>query len=102
MTLWRWEQEGGSRGAIIAKGKQLLASLMEQWAVTGAINPTTAIFLQKNHFGYADTYQFEATQTNQLNSLPTVEEVRQRIPRIAQTAEGEPDLSELLNGMGDE
>lgn len=99
MTLWRWEQGGGSRGAIIERAKQLIASLLEQWALTGAVNPTTAIFLQKNHFGYADAYQFEAAQANHLDALPTAQEIRQRLPVLGQTEERDSELSELLNEL---
>jgi hypothetical protein len=31
VSLWKWEQEGSTRGEIIRGAKQVLAALMEQW-----------------------------------------------------------------------
>lgn len=53
-TLWNWSQEGSERGEIVKWAKQILASMHEQWALDGRLNPATHIFLAKNHFGYLD------------------------------------------------
>lgn len=96
MALWRWEQEGKERGEIISSAKQVLAAMMEQWGVRGKINPAAMCFLMKNHFHYADTYQIEPVQQNNLDSLPSAQDIRRRIPQNIQTDESEPDLLELL------
>jgi hypothetical protein len=68
-TLWEWEtgglraNAGNSRMDIIKKSKQFLAQYMESLAQNGKINPVTAIFLMKNHFGYKDSQD--------INIIPT-------------------------------
>lgn len=61
-TMWQWEQKGGELGEIISQAKRILNALLEDWSITGKINPVAAVWLQKNHFGYSDsrTYTVEA------------------------------------------
>lgn len=109
-ALWQWEQEGSARGKVISSAKQTLGALMEQWGVCGKINPTTMIFLLKNHHGYKDEISIEPVQhTNSLAALPDKSEILRRLPqkteilpRIGNQSENEPDLSELLKELGDE
>ena len=108
-SLWQWEQEGSARGKVISSAKQTLGALMEQWGVCGKINPTTMIFLLKNHHGYKDEISIEPVQrTNGLAALPDKSEILRRIPQkpevlpgIETKADGEPDLSEILDEMGE-
>ena len=75
-TIWQWEQRGGALGDIVGQAKRLLNALLEDWSVTGKINPVAAVWLQKNHFGYRDTVQIEAVQTNnRLQADMTPEEI---------------------------
>lgn len=97
-TLWKWEQAGGTKGEIIAKSKQVLAALTEQWGMTGKINPVTLIFLLKNHFAYRDTVELQASTTTPLDSLPTKEEITKRIPTIQQT-EAEPGIDDIIDNL---
>ena len=54
-----------SRGyEALAWGKQVLASLMEQWNMTNKINPAQGIFLLKNHFGYQDNIKVQLDSDN--------------------------------------
>lgn len=95
-ALWKWEQEGSTRGEIIRGAKQVLAALMEQWGVSGKINPATMCFLLKNHHGYSDTYQIEPVQTNKLDSLPTREEIVRKLPSSVNDEYNDQDLTGLL------
>ena len=58
-VLWTWEQKGGRLGGIISQAKRILNALLEDWSVCGKINPVSAVWLQKNHFHYRDTYTVE-------------------------------------------
>lgn len=99
VSLWKWEQEGGSRGKIIGRAKQLLAALTEQWAVTGKINPTTAIFLQKNHFGYSDQYELTAGPIDKLAGLKSKEEIIKSLPAEISLPGNDPDIEALLEDL---
>ncbi len=94
-TLWRWNCNGGTKGQIIGQARQVIAALMEQWGLTGKINPTTLCFVMKNHFGYADEFTLKAVQENKLDSLPTKEEVVKRLGTLA-PGEIEPDIEDML------
>lgn len=56
-TFYSWSV-GASRQrthtAIIQHAKQTLESLWETYMLNGRINPVSAIFIAKNHFGYRD------------------------------------------------
>lgn len=85
-TLWNWETErsgtlGNSRSDIIKKAKQILANYMEMLSQDGHIHPVTAIFLMKNHFGYADKSELEFAPKQQLEQKLSPEEIAQRIAR---------------------
>lgn len=64
-TLWQWQQQGGRRGELIDRAKQVIAALLESWGQTGKINPATLIFLLKNHFNYHDDVQLEVGPVRQ-------------------------------------
>lgn len=79
-TMWQWEQKGGRLGAIVSQAKRLLNALLEDWSVCGKINPVSAVWLQKNHFHYRDTYTVEPmTRDNTLQPTMTPEEIRQAL-----------------------
>ena len=61
MTIYKWSMgtQGERRKILIVSAKQAIASFIEQSALSGRINPVTAIFLFKNWLGYKDTYSFE-------------------------------------------
>lgn len=85
-TLWDWET-GNRRGSssrradIIKKSKQILANYLESLSQNGKINPVTAIFLLKNHFGYSDKQEIEVKASNPLGSTLTPEEIAKQIPQ---------------------
>ena len=66
-TLWAWANgidsaylPPASRD-LIKKAYQFLNAQMEDYAQNGKVNPVTAIFLMKNHFGYADKQEVVLT-----------------------------------------
>lgn len=94
-NLWKWEQAGGKKGEIVERAKTVLAALLEQWSICGKINPGTSCFLYKNHFGYRDQFDVAAVPANQLESLPTKEEIARGIPQIIEN-DNEPNIDEIL------
>mgnify|MGYP001068641392 CR=1 FL=1 len=70
-TLWAWANgidsdylPPASRD-LIKKAYQFLNAQMEDYAQNGKVNPVTAIFLMKNHFGYADKQEVVLTPNQQ-------------------------------------
>lgn len=84
-TLWEWEtgrKRGvvdSSRADIIKKAKLFLANYMENLSQNGKINPITAIFLMKNHFGYADKQEVVITPNHNLDAAQTPEQIAEQI-----------------------
>lgn len=78
-TLLNWQNEGGKKGELIDRAKQLIAALLENWSVTGKINPVTAIFLMKNHFNYVDKAEVEVAPKQALGEHLTVHDIAARI-----------------------
>ena len=67
------------------RAKQVIEALMENWAVTGKVNPAVWIFAGKNYFGMQDSYQLEAKQTERpLDDLPTKEDIVKRLPTMTE------------------
>ena len=103
VTLWQWQQQGGQRGRLIENSKQLLAALLEQWAVCGRVNPATAIFLQKNHFGYRDCVDLVAVPaTNKLDSLESRDSIIRRLQSTQDLSGNEPSVAGLLEELGND
>lgn len=92
-ALWKWEQVGGEKGEIVRKAKQVIAALLEQWSLCGKLNPATSIFLLKNHFNYKDQLDIAAMPVNQLEALPTKEEIIKSIPQMT---DAELDMGDIL------
>jgi len=84
-TLWDWEtgysRSGSRRGEIIRQAKQQLAAFLEKLTLYGKINPVSAIFMAKNHFGYQDKTELEIAPSNALGQQLTPEEIAKRIPK---------------------
>ena len=80
-TMWQWEQKGGRLGQTISQAKRILNALLENWSVTGRINPVSAVWLQKNHFGYRDTVTIEAKEGRDLQPSMTPDEIMERIAK---------------------
>lgn len=86
-TIWDWEvgrsrsQAGSSRSDLIKKAKQILADYMENLTQNGKINPVTAIFLMKNHFGYRDQQEINVTAGSALGEGLSPEEIAKRLPK---------------------
>ena len=79
VTLWEWQKKGGRRGELITLAKQVLAALLEQWGVTGKINPAALCFMMKNHYGYHDDTKIEiSTEENTMPKERPLEIVQRR------------------------
>ena len=74
-SLWMWRQENSQRGQLIDAAVQVLASLHEQWGLTGKLNPASFIFLAKNHYGYVDVVNVDQGQPNRLTATKTPEQI---------------------------
>lgn len=65
IELWRWKNGQNcskARSEIVQKALQILSASWEQMLERGQINPVSGIFLAKNWFGYADSYNFTNDQ----------------------------------------
>ena len=51
---------------------------MEDYAQNGKINPVAAIFLMKNHFGYADKQEVVLTPNQQLGEQVPAEDLEKK------------------------
>ena len=78
-TRWGWEQKGGRLGGIISQAKRILNGLLEDWQCCGKINPVSAVWLQKNHFGYRDNIVFEQAREDRILPKMTPEEIEATI-----------------------
>lgn len=91
-TLWNWQQEGGKRGELVTMAKQVLAALLENWGISGKINPAALCFLMKNHYGYSDNISIEVGKENTAQ-IPTAsrEEIAARYAACTELPQ-KPDL----------
>ena len=61
-TLFRWNNGqdcSERRKELIQTAKSFIAACLEQYFLSGKINPATGIFLAKNWMGYRDTISLE-------------------------------------------
>lgn len=66
---------------IIKKAKLTLSTYRESLAMSGKVNPVTAIFWSKNFDGMSDVQQIEVTAADSTNPLQlSQEELNRRIP----------------------
>lgn len=88
-TLCNLESEQSERGSVIRQAKQILRTLLEDWSLTGRLNPATSIFLMKNIMGYKDSVVLEAQA---VTTTPKAERTPEEIKRMI--AEDLPSLSD--------
>lgn len=90
-TLFRWNNGqdcSERRKELIQTAKSFIAACLEQYFLSGKINPATGIFLAKNWMGYRDTISLE-------------ESVPQSSVRQAMNASELPKLGLGLHNNGD-
>ena len=80
--LWTMQQRGDRRGQLIIMAKQIIAALLEQWGMTGKINPAALCFLMKNNFGYQDNVQIQIEPRKMLEATRSPEEIEAMMSRI--------------------
>jgi hypothetical protein len=79
-TLFNWSQGikcSDKRRQIAEHAKALIAAYIEQVSLSGRLNPVTAIFLQKNWFGYRDSQTLELSRPS--DALLTAEQSPEEI-----------------------
>lgn len=59
-------RRNGEYSDIVERSRLTMESMMEQYMLSGKINPVTGIFLLKNNFGYADKTEMVITPNNPL------------------------------------
>jgi len=69
ITRSAWQQWGVGKhrpgySDIVEKSRIVMEAIMEQYMLSGKINPVTGIFLLKNNFGYADKSEVVLTPNN--------------------------------------
>ena len=64
---------------IITKAHWRLKSDLAQLAASGQVNPVTAIFQQKNNYGYVDKVEITATSADPLGDTGNLLEIKQRL-----------------------
>lgn len=79
-TLINWSNRGGKRGELIDRAKSVIAALLEQWSLTGKLNPATSIFLMKNWLNYRDTSEIEVGTRQDIEPTRTLEQLAADIP----------------------
>lgn len=80
VTIFNWSQGikcSDRRREIIEHAKMLVAAYVEQASLSGKLNPVTAIFLQKNWFGYRDSQTLELSRPS--DALLTAEQTPEEI-----------------------
>ena len=81
-TVWRWEQGQGCtprRTEAIKGAKAMISAFVEQAALSGQLNPVSAIFLMKNWMRYTDSYLLDTPQRAQQYQGMTPEEIAAQI-----------------------
>lgn len=85
-TLLEWQKRGDRRGSIITRAKQVLAALMENWGISGKINPAALCFMMKNQFEYQDNVTITAETNNEMHAKRTTQEIEEQYAQYAEFA----------------
>ena len=78
-TLRRWAAEQTPRGEVIRAAKLVIANLLEDWSLTGKLNPATAIFWAKNYLNMSDSITIQAQTAQPLQAERSPEELARLI-----------------------
>ena len=82
-TLWSWSNDNTELGNLISNAKEVINALLEQFGADGTISPIYTIWLQKNHFNYADTVDIRARQDSHYETaLPSKEDILASLPYV--------------------
>lgn len=76
---------------LIKKAYDILENLMENYTQNGKINPVSAIFLMKNHFGYQDKTEYVVTPNMQTDSDYNAEDIKKRYLTDGTTLDSDND-----------
>lgn len=94
ITIYQWSLGNGCDREwqeIILNAKGLIAAYLEQAALSGQINPATAIFLMKGWLGYSDTVSLEqkAEEEHEKNKDKRVIKTADLLPKLRAMMEEE-------------
>ena len=64
---------------VVIKAHWRLKSDLAQLSASGQVNPVTAIFAQKNNFGYVDKVEITATPQDPLGEEGSITEIKRRL-----------------------
>lgn len=79
---------------IVERSRRTMEAVMEQYMLSGKINPVTGIFLLKNNFGYADKSEVVLTPNNPLGEQKDMEVLKRKY--LDNVYEYDEDSSALL------
>lgn len=99
-SIYNWRKPGDKRKKVIDKAMAFIETIINDWGLTGKLNPAVFCFLQKNWFGYQDQSQLELVQSQQTyETKMSPEEIAARIesdiPIDADYLESEPEPEPL-------
>lgn len=92
ITIYQWSLGNGCDKdwqAVILNAKALIAAYLEQAALSGQINPATAIFLMKGWLGYSDTVSLEQKAEEEYE--------KNKDKRVIKTADLLPKLRAMMD-----
>lgn len=80
LNSWkRGEYRTTTHSPLIQKAAELMEEQWVDYMLNGKVNPASAIFIGKNHFGYKDVQDVVVTPNNPLGDAPTEDQIRERI-----------------------
>ena len=80
-TWYAWgagTRRNGDYSDIVSKTRQGLEAVLEQYMLSGKINPVSGIFLLKNCYGYQDKSEIVIGPSNPLGNCQTMEQLKQK------------------------
>lgn len=70
-------EQGGEVGETLERVYQMLTMLMEQWLISGQINPVTGFFELKNNAGYTDKTELSVSRQEEAPELSQADIIEQ-------------------------
>ena len=80
-TWYTWgvgTRRGGKYVDIVMQSRLVMESILETYTLHGQINPIPALFMFKNHFGYADKQEMVITPNQPLGEQVSTEELQKK------------------------
>lgn len=87
-AAWKWQKAECEAGQIVERAKQFINAIITSAAMMGQTPFPYAIWLQKNHFGYADSQKLEiegvydSRKALSAADLPKLSDLKDKIQRF--------------------